>query len=264
MIPILFESGIISIQSLWVFCVIAILVAGYLSIKRLKRRRVDFTLFIKHSTSFFISALILSRVVYFLAHPDTYFPAFDWRTVKNFFSIWDQGFSFWGAAIGFFGMMSYHIKKAGEPLWKWMDALSVPMMVGLLIGYIGTFLGGYAYGIPSELPWAIQYESFNVRYTVPVHPTQIYYVLYISLLLWGKAKLKMKTEFFKTDGNTTIYFMTSFFLGSFLLEFLRGDDTLLILGWRLPLFIYAAVFLGFGFKFIQRIKVYKSKDNGSV
>jgi phosphatidylglycerol:prolipoprotein diacylglycerol transferase len=263
-IPILFETSFLSIQSHWVFVVIAMFVSTYLSVKRLKRRRLDFTLFIKHSTAFFVTALIVSRIVYFATNTDAYFPGFDLRTLKNLFSIWDQGFSFWGAVLGFFSMMYYHIRKANEPFWKWMDALSVPVLVGMLIGYIGMFLGGYSYGIPSDLPWAIQYESFNVKYTVPVHPTQIYYIISISLILWSKHALKKKNEFFDTDGNGTLYCFSLYFLGAFLLEFLRGDDTLLILGIRLPIFLFGAAFLVGGYKFVHRINNYKSKNNGSL
>lgn len=249
---------------MWVFVVLAMLIGGYLSIKRLKRRRLDFTLFIKYNTGFFLAALILSRVVYFATHPDTYFPGFDLRTLKNFFSIWDQGFSFWGAVIGFLGMMTYRIRKAEEPFWRWMDALSVPFMVGLLIGFFGAFLGGHAYGIPSDLPWAVQYESFNVRFTVPVHPTQLYYVLAIGLLLWVKVRIKKQSSFFEVDGNTSLYFATFYFLIAFLLEFLRGDATLLILGWRLPLFLFGLAFVLAAHRFIRRIQAYKKSDHGSV
>jgi prolipoprotein diacylglyceryltransferase len=243
---------------------IAMLVGSYLSVKRLKRRRVDFTLFIKHSTSFFLAAIILSRIVYFTSHPDTYFPGFDLRTLQNFVSIWDQGFSFWGAALGFFLMMSYHIRKANEPFWKWMDALSVPVLVGILIGFIGTFLGGYSYGLPTDLPWGIQYESFNVKYTVPVHPTQLYYVIFIGLLLWSKQIIKKKNDFFETDGNASLYFFTVYFMGSFLLEFLRGDDTLLILGVRLPTYFFGTAFLVSGYYLLRQLRNNKSKDNGPV
>lgn len=240
------------------------LVASTLAVKRLKRRRVDFTLFIKHSTAFFLSGAVLSRIVYFVSHPDTYFPALDVRTLKNFFTLWDQGFSFWGFLIGFFLMMAYHIKKAKQPFWKWMDALSVPLLVALMIGLLGTFLGGYAYGTPTDLPWGIQYESFNVKYTVPIHPTQIYGIIHIGLILWLKAKLKKKKSFFDTDGNTTLFFATFYSLGAFLLEFLRGDDTLLLLGQRLPMYLFGAAFLVSAYTLIRRLKQTKSPDNGPV
>jgi len=264
MFPIIFESGPISIQTLWVFVVIALLISSYLAVKRLKRRRVNLTLFIEHSSSYLISALVVSRFVYFFLNPSTYFPEFDFRTIWNFISIWDQGFSFWGAIIGFTGMLTYQLHKAKEEIWRWYDALSVPLIIGMIIGYVGAFLGGYAYGIPTNLPWGIRYEVINVIYTVPIHPTQIYAIILLSFILWSKNKLKTKTEFFKTNGNTSFYFLTTLSLAFFLLEFVRGDDTLILLGIRLPHFLFLATFLVSSVLLFRRVKDFKSGKHEST
>ncbi len=259
MTPILFQNRFISLQTLWFFVVIALLVASYLAVKRLKRRRVNFTLFIEHSTSLLLVSLIFSRVFYFFSHPDAYFPAFDLRTLFNFFSIWDQGLSLWGAVIGFLAILSYRIYKAKEDIWKWYDSMIIPALIGYNIGMFGAFMGGYAYGKPTELPWGVRYEIANVKYTVAVHPTQIYAILAISALLWSKKYIKDKTEFFKTDGNTTIYLVVGFSLITFVLEFFRGDDTLLIQGIRLPLILSGLILLISGVSLFQRYKTY-NKD----
>lgn len=258
MFPILYESALISIQTLWVFVVIALLISSYLSIKRLKRKRVNFNLFIEHSFSFLISAFLLSRIFYFVLHPYAYFPAFDLRTVLNFLSIWDQGFSFWGALIGFVTMLTYKLFKSKEELMKWYDALIVPALIGLIIGEIGAFLGGYSYGTPTSLPWAVQYESFNVKYTVPIHPTQLYTIIGVALLLWSKYKLKKSSDFFETEGNTTAYLATGFTLLSFLLEFVRGDETIVLLGIRLPMILFLIAFLISGVILFHRYRTYKT------
>lgn len=230
MIPILYETGFISIQTLWVFTVLAILVASYLAIERLKRAHVSFTLLINHSTFFLIWALIGSRIVHFLTHTDTYLPGLDLRTLENVFAIWDRGFSFWGASIACSLAMIYKLRHSEENLWKWADALSVPFLVGVSIGMIGAFLGGYSYGTPTDLPWGVLYESFNVKYTVPIHPVQIYEILLIGMILWLKQKSKNKSTWFEKEGNSSLYFGATYFSICFILEFLRGDDKLLILG----------------------------------
>lgn len=265
MIPILFESGPISIQTLWVFVVIALLLSSYLAVKRLKRRRVTMTLFIEHSGSFLIAATLVSRIVYFFSHRTTYFPRFDLRTLWNFIAIWDQGFSFWGAVLGFMAMLTYRIWKEKEKLWKWYDALTIPFLVGLMIGYFGAFLGGYAYGQPSTLPWAVRYESINVVYTVPIHPTQIYAILLIGLLLFSKKKIAEKSSFFRIDGNATLFFTTGLSLILFALEFLRGDDTLMVLSLRLPMILAFLVTLAAGYPLLKRIISFKKNhENQSI
>ncbi len=259
MFPTIYESAHVSIQTLWVIVVIALLVSSYIAVKRLKRRRVNFNLFIEHSTSFLLSAIIVSRIVYFITNTTAYFPAFDLRTLWNFIAIWDQGFSFWGAVIGFIGMLTYRIYKEKESLWKWYDSLTVPTLIGLSIGYFGAFLGGYSYGSPTILPWGITYQTFTVKYTTAIHPTQIYAIIAIVLLLWSKQKLKQKTDFFETDGNTSLYLTTCFSFIYFLLEFVRGDDTLLIQGIRISQILALFMFLISGYFLYYRYQDFKPK-----
>ncbi len=257
MLPFLYDSAYLSIQTVWVFAVIALLAGSYLAVQRLKRARVNFTLFIEHSGFFFLIALIFARIVFFALHTDTYFPGFDLRTLGNFFSIWDQGFSFWGGLVGFTFAFLYRLHKSEENKWKWLDAIIVPLIVGMGIGSIGNFLGGASYGSPTSLPWGVQYELYNVKYTVAVHPVQLYELLFLIALLWSKRQLQKKTSFFQTEGNATLYYMTVLSLGFFGLEFFRGDDTLLILGARLPMILFLLLFLFNAWSLKKHYKVYK-------
>ncbi|MBT4384889.1 hypothetical protein HOD30_04025 [Candidatus Peregrinibacteria bacterium] len=260
MFPTIYQNTYISLQTLWVFAVAAMLIGSYLAVKRLKRRRVNFTLIIEHSTSFLVSAVLGSRIVYFILNTDAYFPAFDFRTLFNFISIWDQGFSLWGGVLGMLSMLTYRIHKEKENIWKWFDALIVPGLLAFMIGNFGAFLGGYSYGNPTDLPWGVTYHIQNVRYTVPVHPTQIYAIIAISLLLWSKFKLKKKTQFFETDGNTSIYLTTGFSGIYCLLNFFRGDLMLMIFDIRLSMIVSGLLFI------ISSIYLYKRyrKYNESI
>ncbi|MFA6024518.1 MAG: prolipoprotein diacylglyceryl transferase family protein [Candidatus Gracilibacteria bacterium] len=264
MIPILYESQFVSIQTLWVFVALALLAGSYLAVQRLKRARVNFTLFIEHSGTFFLSALICSRIFYFVLHTDAYFPGFNLRTLGNFFAIWDQGFSFWGALLGFLLALTYRLYRSGENIWEWTDALIVPLLVGMSIGNAGAFLGGYAYGRPTDLFWGVRYEVYSVKYTVPVHPVQIYTILAILGVLGLKRHLGKKTTFFEREGNSTLYYSTFLSLLFFILEFFKGDDTLLILRIRLPIFFFALFFLLSGSLLLKRIKSFKSHPHESL
>lgn len=261
MIPILYESENLSIHSLWVFVVLALLLASYLAVKRLKRRRLNLSLFIENNLRFVLAALLLSRIVYFFSHQNAYFPAFDLRTLWNFISIWDQGLSFWGAVLGFALMLIYTLYKRKEDIWKWLDALIVPLFVGMIIGNLGAFLGGHGYGIPTELPWGVRYQVMNVKYTVPIHPTQLYAVFFLILLLWSKNILKKKTKFFELKGASALYLSSLGSLGYFALEFLRGDDTLLLWNTRFSTLLFALIFLLSTGKLMQLILKYKSKQD---
>ena len=239
MIPILFETRTFSVQTLWIFVGIALITGSYLGVKRLKRSRVNFNIFIEHSTGMILSALFISRLLYFATNTQRYFPRFDLRTFINFISIWDQGFSLWGAVLGMSIPLYYQIRKQDESLSKWTDALSVPFLVAFAIGSFGAFLGGYAYGNPTNLPWGVVYEIANVKYTVAIHPVQIYTIIGIAGIL-GFKKIGMNKyaefeKFVKKPGSSTLYYATSFSFIYFILEFFRGDDTLQVLNIRLSM-----------------------------
>jgi len=254
MFPIIYESSFISLQTMWVFVALGLLVSSYLTVQRLKRAHVNFTILIKYSTQILIWATVTSRLVYIIFHLDSYLPTLNLRTLINIISIWDQGFSFWGAALGALAVGFYYLHKSEENLWKWADALIVPAMIGLIIGEMGAFLGGYSYGSPTALPWGITYESFNVKYTLPIHPTQIYVIMAIVLILAGKKYLSKRTDFFKREGSSTLYFTFFCSVAFFAIEFLRGDDTLQIAFIRLPEVFFATVAVLTGLILKKRIK----------
>ncbi len=257
MLPVIFESGFISIKTYWVFIVAALLISSYLAVNRLKRQRVDFLLLIKQSSSYVLIPLIISRLTFFILNTNTYLPALDLRTFINFFSIWDQGLSIWGGITGFFIILTIRLIKAKEDIWKWYDALIVPLLIGMAIINIGQFLGGFSYGSPTNLPWGTHYELDNVMYTVAIHPTQIYTLITIILILWSKKKIQNKSHFFKREGNASIYltFMSS--LAFFLLEFLRGDDTITILNIRLDAYMFFLLSVVSAYALYHRYKEFK-------
>ncbi len=257
MLPVIFESGFISIKTYWIFVVISLLISSYLAVNRLKRQRVDFLLLIKQSTSYVLFSLIFSRLVFFVWNTDTYSPYFDFRTFFNLFAIWDQGLSVWGAIVGFFIILTYRLVKAKEEIWKWYDALVVPVLIGLGIISIGQFLGGFAYGSPTNLPWGIHYELDNVKYTVPIHPSQIYNLISIILILWSKKKIQSKSNFFKKEGNTSLYLTSISSFVFFLLEFLRGDDTISILNIRLGAYLFFLLSATSTYALYKRYKEFK-------
>lgn len=264
MLPVIFESGFISIKTYWIFIVAAILISAYLAVNRLKRQRVDFLLLIKQSSSYVVIPIIISRLVFFILNTDTYSPSLDLRTFFNLFAIWDQGLSVWGGIIGFFIILTFRLIKAKEEIWKWYDALTVPFLIGLAIINIGQFLGGFAYGSPTNLPWGIHYELDNVMYTVPIHPTQIYTLISIIFILWSKKKIQTRTDFFKKVGNATVYltFLSSF--AFFLLEFLRGDDTITILNIRLDAYFFLLLSVASGYALYHRYKDFKHPKHEST
>jgi prolipoprotein diacylglyceryltransferase len=72
------------------------------------------------------------------------------------------------------------------------DAFVFPVLLGLMIGRMGCFLAGLqdgTFGLPSSLPWAIDFGD-----GVPRHPTQLYEILFAAVLWLVLAYLRPRFE----------------------------------------------------------------------
>jgi hypothetical protein len=61
------------------------------------------------------------------------------------------------------------------------DLYAIPLALGIAIGRIGCFLTGLSdntYGTPTNLPWAINFGD-----GIPRHPTQLYEIAFLLLLI---------------------------------------------------------------------------------
>lgn len=109
--------------------------------------------------------------------------------------------------------------------------------IGLAIQKTGCFLNGCCYGIPSALPWSVQYPvgtgahfhhvahgatDAYAAWSLPVHPVQLYealLLLAVAFFVWRSQK------YWKKAWSTLIFSFCLFFLLRFLTGFLRDPDT---------------------------------------
>lgn len=198
--------------------------------------------------------LFISRLVFFIMNRAFYMPTFSFNSLLSFFYIWDKGLSFWGALLGFSLMLGVFCIKRDESFLKWLDALVIPLGIGIIIANFGQFLDGQGYGHETMLPFGVTYESINVKYTVPIHPTQIYSMIYTGGILYFLKKYR-KHKFLEKEGNLALTAITSYSFIRFFAEFLRGDDTPEIFGVRLAGIISLIVFLISGYYLRTRNRV---------
>jgi phosphatidylglycerol---prolipoprotein diacylglyceryl transferase len=170
----------------------------------------------------------------------------------SFFRIWEGGISVSGGVVGgiLAGMIVCRIKKI--KFWTLMEDASPTILLGQAVGRIGCFLNGDAFGLPTSLPWGVQFRRFATvlftfkkdksysgpawtwcfekglvpaasEYSLPMHPTQIYEglldvgLLFLMLFLMKKAvgRAKGKIGFLLVIGGYALI--------RFLMEFLRAD-----------------------------------------
>lgn len=253
MFPILFEIGPFTLHSLWFFIALGFLVSSLMVSRAVKRNRMRLDFLSKHSFLFFISAIISSRLLFIIFHTEIFFADSD-TFLQEFFAIfrvWDKGLSFWGAALGFSIAFLYLAKRERENIFRWMDITAVPLLTALLFGHFGAFLDGINHGRETILPWGITFESAVVKYTVPVHPTQLYALLYTAVILIfiSSAKAEWHSKHEGLLAKVAIFLYASF---RFLEDFFRGDDTLMLFDFiRISQIISFGIALYMGYRLLK-------------
>lgn len=224
MFPILFELGPFTIYSVWICAILGLMLGTLLFLKRAKYNRLDINILLEHSLSLMVGTLVLSRIAFTLSNWG-YFGVFKWSIFfKQLFFFWQPGYSFWGAALGFSLIFAYHLRKSEQNSLDWLQVMFIPVLVGIMIGNVGQFLDGQAYGHETIFPWGVIFTNTNVKYTVPIHPTQLYSILLIALILFSKKWVAQKWPLLTDEKEWTLFAIAAFSLGRFLMEFLRGDD----------------------------------------
>lgn len=139
-----------------------------------------------------------------------------------------------GLAGGFIGV-ELTKKKIRYP-YSTGDAFAVAIPLGHAIGRVGCFLGGCCYGTESHLPWAVKYPFASIPYfhqlatemisetaieSLPVHPTQLYEIIFnlcLFIFIWRKK------DSMKIRGSLFRLYLASYAGFRFLSEFVRGDS----------------------------------------
>jgi prolipoprotein diacylglyceryltransferase len=213
-----------------------------------KKRRVKISFLANNSLLIFFGGLIVSRLVFIIRNFQGFFHDFSLNSIFQIFAIWDKGLSIWGAIIGIVATLYWLCRKNEENFLAWMDILMVSLACGMIFSNIGTFLDGRNYGSPTDLPWGVIMESS--QYAVSIHPTQIYasiYNLVITVVLFTLFDRKK----FADEGRILFLGMFLYSLCRFLDEFVRGDESNIVLGLR-EAQIYAIIALFFSGYFLYK------------
>jgi prolipoprotein diacylglyceryltransferase len=106
-------------------------------------------------------------------------PALTWHNLNNPAFLLG-GKTIVGALIG--GLVSVELVKRSIVLHQSTgDLYAIPLAIGIAIGRIGCFLAGLpdnTYGIPTNLPWGVNFGD-----GIPRHPTQLYEIIFLLALV---------------------------------------------------------------------------------
>lgn len=240
MYPVLFEIGNFFASSLWVSVSLGFFIWGVVLIKLTQVRGMKMAFLVNEFFSMLFYGAVSGRIIYLLinmgdllADPKKLIPL---RIV----SIWDKGFNFWGIVLGMLVYLYWTARKAGENTGKWLDIVTMSFLAAIPFGHIGALMEGLGYGRETNLPWGITFDSYTVPYTVPIHPTQIYALIYTLIILGVMSFLVFKKQL-KHDGDAALIAATAYSGMRFIEEFFRGDEAITL--WKLNLAHWICLFV---------------------
>ncbi len=187
---------------------------------------------------YMIAFVIAARVFSVVAQYRVYL-----RDPLRLFVLWDGGFSFLGGVIGIGFILFWATRSHRATFLQWLDVLVPAACFGLVFDWLGKFFSGQAYGVPTDVFWGVTYSTIGVRYTVPIHPVQLYYALFFFLLTFLLLVIRKKSE---RAGAVTLMGIFCASIMTFLFEYFRGDFSIPVFATRMDFVVLILLFISLG------------------
>ncbi len=132
---------------------------------------------------------------------------------------------FYGGLLGSLLTLVLLIRKHDLPFFSFLDAAAPSAVVGQAIGRLGCLAAGCCWGRECHLPWAITFtdpiaeQNVGVPLHVPLHPTQLYEALGLTVLL----VLLLRFEKARFSGQTFGWYLIGAAILRGTVELFRGD-----------------------------------------
>ncbi len=164
-----------------------------------------------------LGAIVGAKILVLLQHINLF-----WENWQYFLLLLLQGKTVVGGLIG--GLIGVEItKKIIGVKRSTGDAFVYPLLIGTAIGRIGCFLTGLndkTYGIPTSLPWGINFGDGITR-----HPTQIYEIIFIIMLIFY---LNFRNQYYIRAGELFRFYMISYLGFRLIIDFIKPEYHLLL------------------------------------
>ncbi len=216
-----------------------------------------------------ISALFGARMMYVLFHLDEFKGR--WidviSPVQSDGTLGIAGLVIFGGVIAAVPVAAWFLKRKKIPLLKMTDILIPSLTLGIALGRIGCFLNGCCHGIPTELPWGVEFPESCIAGSVfqnqAIHPSQLYETIY-SFIIMGILLIRSRTRLFV--GELSFIFLVLYGLARFINETIRFYRSSMImfnigsLDITISMMISLAMFLT---GIILLVRGYKNKGNNA-
>lgn len=231
--PFILRLGPIELTGYGLMMMVAFLMAGWAIQLDLRRRALDEEFAADIVIAGVVGGLVGAKIWYVLLTGE-------WDALLR-----RGGFVWYGGFVGATAAIILNGWRRQVP-WRFtVEICAAPLALGYALGRVGCFLVNDDYGIPSSLPWAMQFpqglppstvanlSAMGVTFpagtdpmqVVAVHPTQIYETVLMFLAFWWMWRRR-------DHGHATGWLFGCYLvfagLERFLIEFLRAKDDRLL------------------------------------
>jgi prolipoprotein diacylglyceryl transferase len=160
------------------------------------------------------------------------------------FAVWEGGLGVWGGIL--FGCLAgaFVIRRAGQSVRLFADAVAPGLLVAQGIGRLGNWFNQELFGKPTSLPWGLEIDEQHrpVQYVTSTtfHPTFLYELIY-DVTLAG-ALIVVGSRFRIRPPALFSLYVSVYTLGRTFEELLRVDPSHHLGGQRLNFWVSIAVF----------------------
>ena len=192
----------------------------------------------EHTWQYVTAFLLGARIFAILSEYRVYL-----RDLPRIFIFWDGGFSFLGGAVGVGFILYFATKSQRSTFLQWLDALLPAATLGLVFYWLGSFASGSHYGHPTDTFLGVTYDAMNVRYAVPIHPVQLYYAVFYFILTFLLLIIRKRE---KRVGEETLIGIVTAAIGTFALEYFRGDFGIPVFAMQIDFLVLIMLFMSLG------------------
>lgn len=191
MYPVLFRLGPLEIKSYGVMLAVSFLVGYLIAMRKTQKNGIDQSVLLDLCFYILLSAIIGSRAFYVFTHWEQYS-----ANPLTAFSIWEGGLSMMGGLLLSLAASYLYLKKKEIRFAVMADILAPSIALGVAITRVGCFLYGCCYGIPTDLPWGVEFPGYSAagsHFHEHIHPAQLYasaygILIFLALLVIEKKK----------------------------------------------------------------------------
>jgi len=236
MYPILLDFGELKITSFGVFLTLAFIVFVLVLMKLAPRRDVNMDFFTKNLFVLFIGAALGTKVLFWLLnYNEIYYNVLSAMEIQKIFALVPilfnaEQFYLMGGIVTFGLIFSFLAKRQEQQILPWLDVLLPSFSIALSIALIGSFLGGFYVGGPTESLFGIDFSSADAKYsiasflyTIPIHPIQLYSALSTFLIFLVLYEVMRKV---KVQGVVGVVGLLLLGIQNIVIEVFRGDDNI--------------------------------------